>query len=311
MADSLAYSKDETNTIALLRVLATVGVLVVHLNQRIALPGLFGEIASYGADGVKAYFLLTGYLVMNSWQSRKSTKDYWRKRLGRTLPIYYTWLIVLVIYRSEWAVSDAWAIPRSILMLDYLAPPTNSWACGGKEILPALSLFMMFYALIPIIAKFVKTLNSAFLCFWIITFLSMFLPGIYAAAYNGFCDPYYVSWMSVYLATSLPYFGAGILIYFGKKDQEIKKLLFYLVFIAAANSIYPFLSLSRVGGLVVLLGVLLCYPLRFSESLNFVQQGNETDTYNKSAGGMHYYLCRLDHLGMGVFVSQILCFDLA
>ena len=62
------YNQDERNTIALLRVMATMGVLTVHINQRLPLPGILGEIASLGADGVNCFFLLTGYLVMRSWQ---------------------------------------------------------------------------------------------------------------------------------------------------------------------------------------------------------------------------------------------------
>lgn len=79
---SFCFDKAEINTIALLRVLATLGVLFVHINQRQALPGVWGAVASYGADGVKYFFLLTGMLVMYSWKTRKSTKDYWRKRWG-------------------------------------------------------------------------------------------------------------------------------------------------------------------------------------------------------------------------------------
>lgn len=269
--------------------MATMGVLVVHLNQRIALPGLFGQIASCGADGVKAYFLLTGYLVMNSWQSRSSTKDYWRKRLERTLPIYYTWLGVLVIFRFEWITADPFAIPRALFMLEYLAPPTVSYGYCALDLLGVIAIFMMFYLAIPLIAKWVKSINSAFVCFWIVTAISIRLPNLYAAAYNSFCNPNDVATMSCYLAASLPYFGAGILIYFGKKDQEIEKLLSYLVFIAAADNIYPFLGLSRVGWLVVLLGVLLCYPLHFSESLNFAQQGNRANM-TKIRGGAQLFV---------------------
>lgn len=66
MTGSLVFNQNETNLIALLRVMATIGVLTAHLNQQIPLPGIWGQVASCGADGVKAYFLFTGYLVMHS-----------------------------------------------------------------------------------------------------------------------------------------------------------------------------------------------------------------------------------------------------
>ena len=47
-------------------------------------------------------FFLTGYLVMNSWQNRKSTKEYWKKRIARTLPIYYFFVLLFVLFRLDW-----------------------------------------------------------------------------------------------------------------------------------------------------------------------------------------------------------------
>lgn len=87
MGTKALISQEETHLISLLRIAATLGVLLIHVNQRLPLPGLLGSIAGYGADGVKCFFFLTGYLVMNSWQNRKSTKEYWKKRIARTLPI--------------------------------------------------------------------------------------------------------------------------------------------------------------------------------------------------------------------------------
>lgn len=132
---TMPFSKDETDTIALIRVMATIGVLVVHLNQRVALPGLFGQIASCGADGVKVYFLLIGYLVMHSWQNRSSTKDCRHKRLSRTLPLYYAWLIVLIIFRFEWITANPLAVPRAVCMLEYVVPSTAAYEYCAMDFL--------------------------------------------------------------------------------------------------------------------------------------------------------------------------------
>lgn len=293
---SSSFSKDETDTIALIRIMATMGVLAVHLNQRVELPGIFGQVASCGADGVKVYFLLTGYLVMHSWQSRKSTKDYWRKRLGRTLPL-------------EWITADPFAIPRAILMLEYLVPSTVSYEYCAMELWGTIAIFMMFYLAIPLIAKWVKSLNGAFVCFGIIMAITMILPSLYGLIYGHFAPSAVIGTMSAYLAVSFPYFGAGVLIYFGKREQKPGKLLCYLLFIEAACNLYPLFNMDgRVQWLILLTGILLCYPLHFSETSDAKKKSVLRKMITPPGGG---YLHKLDHLGMGVVVSQVLCFDAA
>ena len=48
-----AICEEETNTISFLRIMATLGVLLVHVNGKIPLPGIIGSIAGYGADWSK------------------------------------------------------------------------------------------------------------------------------------------------------------------------------------------------------------------------------------------------------------------
>ena len=59
MGTKALISQEETHLISLLRIAATLGVLLIHVNQRLPLPGLLGSIAGYGADGVKCFFFLT------------------------------------------------------------------------------------------------------------------------------------------------------------------------------------------------------------------------------------------------------------
>lgn len=52
-----AICEEETNTISFLRIMATLGVLLVHVNGKIPLPGIIGSIAGYGADWSKMLLL--------------------------------------------------------------------------------------------------------------------------------------------------------------------------------------------------------------------------------------------------------------
>lgn len=165
MNERLTISLQERNMISLLRVIATLGVLLVHVNQRAPLPGILGNIASFGADGVKCYFFLTGYLVMASWHNRKSTGEYWEKRICRTFPIYYFFLLLFLIFRFDWLQRDVLSIPRALFMLQYIAPPTVSYEYCAMNLLGVLAIFMTFYLAIPVLAKWIRSLDSAFVAF--------------------------------------------------------------------------------------------------------------------------------------------------
>ena len=268
------------------------GVLLVHVNQVVAFPGILGSIASFGADGVKCFFFLTGYLVMASWQNRKSTKDYWRKRLARTIPIYYFFLLLFIVFRFGWMVEDPWAIPRAAFMLQYVAPPTVSYSYCSMYLLGVLSIFMSFYIAIPFLAKWLRSLDSAFVGFWGIVAFSVLLNKAYIVLYGQFCPLDAVQSMAKYYCNAIPYFAVGIMTYFGKREDKPVKLLAYSLFIAIFGMRYTFLDLTETGWVCLLFVILLCYPPKVMGKITM--------------GGQLWQFDRV--FGMGVFISQYWCF---
>lgn len=288
MGTKALISQEETHLISLLRIAATLGVLLIHVNQRLPLPGLLGSIAGYGADGVKCFFFLTGYLVMNSWQNRKSTKEYWKKRIARTLPIYY----FFVLFRLDWMLKDVWSIPRALLMLQYWAPPTVSYDYCSMDLLGVLAIFMTFYLVIPLLARWIHSLDGAFVLFWCVIAFRFGLDKVYHGLYDFFCPVDAVTTMSGYFGDAMPYFAAGVLTYYGKREQRKERLVLYLLFIAVCGMRYSFLNLETAGWISLLIAILLCYPPKIGE-------------FSSQWGWVH----TIDRVfGMGVYLSQYWCF---
>ena len=283
----------EENIISALRVLATLWILLVHVHKKIPFPGMIGEAIFFGNDGASIYFFLTGYLVMNSWQNRASIKEYWRKRLRRLLPIYYFFLLVTILFKFDWLMQDPLSIPRAVFMLEYLAPPTVSYEYCSMNMMGLMAIFMTFYLLIPVLAKWIHSLDAAFVGFWGMVLFTIFLGKFYAKAYGPFCPDTAVDAMSVYFCSAIPYFAAGVLTYFAKKDGNKMKYVAYMLFIAFAGMRYGFLGLAETGVVCLLIGLLLCFPLQFGKNYQW--------------GGVRWF----DRLfGIGVCLSQLWCFAL-
>lgn len=271
-----------------MRVIATAGVLVVHVNQRAPLPGIFGRIASFGADGLTCFYILSAFLVMHSWEGRNSTKEYWRKRVSRILPLYYFWLLILAVFRSEWIQKDPFAILRAVFMLEYLAPPTVSYEYCSMYLIGVVSIFMMLYAMIPIVSRYIKSIGSAFVAFWLSVLLMKIAPSIFGLLYGGISNQTALDTMTSYLFTAFPCFMQGILLYYGKKENNYPKLLAYQLFILVASMRYDFLDITRTATVSMLVGLLLFFAPRI--------KGEKI-------------LRWLDQFGMGVFIVQALCFE--
>lgn len=229
---------------------------------------------------------------MTSWQKRKSAKDYWRKRLARTVPIYYFFLLLFIVFRFDWMLEDSWAILRAVLMLQYVAPPTVSYSYCSMNLLGVLSIFMSFYVAIPFLGKYIHSLDTAFVGFWGTVAFSILLNKVYNILYGRFCPPDAVQSMAQYYCDAIPYFAAGIMAYFGKRQGQLIKLMAYTLFIAVCGMRYTFLNLSTAGWVCLLFIILICYPLKEMGKISI-------------GGGLRWF----DRIfGMGVFLSQYWCF---
>lgn len=272
----------------MLRVVAALGVLFVHVNGMVYLS-VFGEIAGYGADGVKCFFTLSGLLVMKSYASRISLKDYWTKRVARTFPLYYFWLLVILITQFTWATTDPFAIVRAIFMLEYIAPPTVSYDYCSMHLLGVMTIFMIFYIAVPFISKYVKSLESAFVGFCATVAILPVLRKLYFLLYSGICDINDLENMVYYILNAVPFFALGVMMYFGIRDNRIWQLMGYLMLLFVATLKYSFLPYSEHVSIGIFLTVLICFPFKLDKISKVVKW---RDKYT-----------------MGLFITQALCFS--
>lgn len=113
-------------------------------------------------------------------------------------------------------------------------------------------------------------------------------------AYDPFCPTDAVTSMSNYFGNSLPYFAAGILAFYGKREQKQRKLLVYMLFIAVCGVRYSFLNMRDASYVCLMLTILICCPPTFAPQSCLWK-------------AVKYF----DHtFGMGVFLTQVWCFDL-
>lgn len=138
-----------------LRIIAMVMVLLVHIPIYIPLPYSFPN----GQYGVAIFFVLSGYLIMESLEHTQSVKKFYQKRLIRILPEYYIILIIGIIiwdklFRqmpTDNLLHLGWL--RYFLCLNTILPSNDYYYWNDLWGLWTISCFMFFYLIAPLLKK--------------------------------------------------------------------------------------------------------------------------------------------------------------
>lgn len=83
--------------------------------------------------------------------------------------------------------------------------------------------------------------------------------------YAPFCLADAVESISNYFCQAIRFFVAGVLTYYGKREQNQVKHLFYMLFIAVFGMRYSVLNLNEAGLVCLLIVILLCFPFKIQE----------------------------------------------
>ncbi len=214
-------------SLQVLRVIACLGVLGVHLAQNVSFPEPIGRFLSFGSQGPYFFFIISGYFMMTSRDlARNDWKQYLKKRAIRIIPLYYS---VLGLYFATYLVGESFGI-QGLQIESKAGLWTWNWLryfCGVNLILPAneqiwenmgamwsVSCFVIFYLMAPGLYKFASDWKRATLLFCIFMGISVgwesvtHLPGL---------------WVS-----TLPYFMTGILIYRCKERHNLQSNLIFV-----------------------------------------------------------------------------------
>ena len=149
---------------SLLRLIACIGVLFVHLGVLIQFPTSIAPFIDAGSSGVMIFFILSGFLGIASIKSAinrgTSLKTWYIKKLLRILPVYYFAILVYfvmyqIILHDVPVDSTGLGWLRYVFCINQIVPSSeNFWSNLG--VTWTVSVFLVWYLLTPIVNKLVK-----------------------------------------------------------------------------------------------------------------------------------------------------------
>lgn len=151
-----------------LRVLACIGVVLTHLGQRLDLAtGPLNNFAHFGAMGVYVFFIISGFLGFYTYpdsNAKGNIRTYWFKRLLRIIPVYYAIIlydIILYTFVLKDVPFDATGLgwSRYFLFLSQCIPESSFWR--NLSATWTVSVFVLFYLLMPLFKKTIRSLKSS------------------------------------------------------------------------------------------------------------------------------------------------------
>lgn len=230
--------KQRNINLDLIRIIAAFMVLSVHIGQHI------GENYDVGAKGVLLFFILSGYLAFMTLDRSYSTIDYYRNRLIRILPTYYFCLILLYledialsIYEGTLtdAVTGQCGIKflRYVFFLQCFTPSDNWYMWNNHGALWAMSSFVFFYIVAPLLFKAIK---KTYIGIGMLLFLMMTRQWMIEAINNLFSNYPVKAYIKYYSSrnpiTELYCFLLGAVLYVSiKESKQYKYIMFLLVFL--------------------------------------------------------------------------------
>lgn len=242
--------------IQLLRSIACIGVYLVHLGIALHLQGPIRAITDYGRYGVYLFFIISGYLAMQSTDLREGRiRSYFLKRAFSILPIYYA-VILINLFLFSGMVPGLSSPPtdsmhlgwlRYLFLISNMVPePSEFWTnLNGTW---TMGSFAFFYLLMPLIYKFINSYRRSILAFfscYILFLLQVRVTDWFAAAGMLYYFLLGVAvhfarlekreWQLILLCTiALIYFSV-----FGKTGPLSNAFLFVLLFIAGVDIALP------------------------------------------------------------------------
>ena len=131
------------------------------------LPEVLQPILSNGAYGVSIFFVISGYLIFASLERTTSVKEFYRKRLVRILPAYYTILLFAYVVwdRGMGMMPEdtfgglGWI--RYIFCISTWIPSNAYDSWNNLWGLWTIPCFMFFYLIAPLLYRWVKKFSQA------------------------------------------------------------------------------------------------------------------------------------------------------
>lgn len=159
--------------------------------------------------------------------------------------------------------TDRLAWIRAALFLNLLFPSPSDFAYNNMYITYTVSNFVLIYLLVPLIYKKIKSFDKAAFLFvvslaarilWYIAFFKFWVSLGYDeqivrdVCFHSFGD-------------ILPLVAAGVMVYYGMKEQKLLATMSFSTFSIVFMQMYPEGEIMHFGYVIFLLTLLLCFPV--------------------------------------------------
>ncbi len=261
----MSAEKKYNSNLAVLRIVAMVMVLSIHVGQSTN----WTKYVQAGPYGVQLFFILSGYLIYASLDSGIGTKDFYKKRVLRIVPEYWTalilyWLIGVAKMSLDGKFFEAvgsYHAPWGIRYLRYFTF-TNSLLISDNDALWnnrnawwTMSSFMMFYLLAPLLYKMIHRFFSAMAVLFVLLYFTPPLRLLFENLMGTWFDPekYNIdAFRERFPFFQLYCFFFGIVLYLAVHEGRQFLYLLFLLFWACVLGSYKFeiiLTLCVAGSL--------------------------------------------------------------
>lgn len=289
-----------------LRVFAMFGVLAVHLSQQFPMPGLMKQIAGMGAYCVQTFYVISAYLGCSYFFRPVATiGGYYKKRALRILPTYYAAIVAAMVYIEFFTKGynpDVFHLGwvRYFLGLNTILPSVDFWQWNNAFGFWTMTNFIVFYAIIPIVIKKVKSFKDGaifFLICFIISAVARVLSNLYATPGTYSELDLMIGWSP---AVQMQHFALGVMTYFAVRDGKQS----FAAIILICFALFP----ARICPPPLLFAILTCL---------FIISVKEREVNITGAPGkwlqfvakysFHIYLTHLLALAIGKRIALIFC----
>jgi peptidoglycan/LPS O-acetylase OafA/YrhL len=212
------------------RICAALMVFTVHFFMFVDAPSAISRITANFSSGVALFFVISGYLMMESLEHCRDIREYMHKRVVRILPSYYAILLVAIVV---WDIilgqmpSDELGLGwiRYFLFLNTIVPSKQYYFWNDLWGLWTFSCFMVFYLLAPFLKKIIKNYKQS------LVFLGISIVGGYAAGYVmeyifvrlGYSDAYIIAGDSPWI--NLNIFAIGMCMWYALREHKERSFM--------------------------------------------------------------------------------------
>ncbi|MCM1425517.1 MAG: acyltransferase [Eubacterium sp.] len=237
--------------LAILRIVAMFMVISIHVGISVN----WTQYVETGQYGVQLFFVLSGYLIFSSLNSGITTREFYKKRVLRIIPEYWTALVIYWVFGiiqhlyAGGSILEAigyYNSPYGIRYLRYftftnMLFPSNDWYLwNNRNAWWTMSSFMVFYILAPVIHKLINSFWKSLVALTILLYFTPKLREILQyALYNIFRgDGAHIDWFCEQMPFCELYcFFFGIVMYLAvRESKQIIYVIYLLAFICVFNT---------------------------------------------------------------------------